>query len=163
MTATFPQELFREVIGHFATGVTIVTAADRGVGYGTTVSAMSSVSLEPPMLLVALNRTSRTRTIVERTGTFAVNILGAAQDDLARRFATNRDDKFEGVTVRRGEAGVPLLGEALAHVECRVCDTAVGGTHTVFFGEVLRAERFEGKPLLYYRGQLGWDSLDRAS
>jgi flavin reductase (DIM6/NTAB) family NADH-FMN oxidoreductase RutF len=150
------QEVFRDVIGHFATGVTIVTAAEDGRHYGTTVSAVSSVSLEPPLLLVCLNRTSRTGGVVDRTGRFAVNILGVGQGGLAQRFATDRDDKFEGVEFEIGMLGGPLLRDALAHIECSVRETATGGTHTVYFGEVQRAERFEGEPILYYRGQVGW-------
>jgi flavin reductase (DIM6/NTAB) family NADH-FMN oxidoreductase RutF len=150
------QKIFRDVIGHFATGVTIVTAADAGRSYGTTVSAVSSVSLEPPTLLVCLNRTSRTRDVVDRTRQFAVNILGVGQGELARRFATDRDDKFDGVEFDTGAFGVPLIKDVVAHIECTVRETATSGTHTVFFGEVQRAEPFEGDPLLYYRGQVGW-------
>jgi flavin reductase (DIM6/NTAB) family NADH-FMN oxidoreductase RutF len=157
------QEAFRDVIGHFATGVTIVTAAESGRNYGTTVSAVSSLSLEPPMLLVCLNRASRTMAVVERTRHFAVNILGVGQVGLAQRFATDRDDKFDAVEFETGLCGVPLLKDALAHIECNVRETATGGTHTVFFGEVQRAERFEGEPILYYRGQVGWPGSGRAA
>jgi flavin reductase (DIM6/NTAB) family NADH-FMN oxidoreductase RutF len=149
------EQVFRDVIGHFTTGVTIVTARHDGVDYGVTVSAVSSLSLEPPMLLVCLNRVSRTQGAVDRQGAFAVNILGAGQADLARRFATNSDDKFDGLRTGYGDLGHPLLEDALAHVECRVVERAVGGTHTVFLAEVVRAERFEGEPLVYYRGQFG--------
>jgi flavin reductase (DIM6/NTAB) family NADH-FMN oxidoreductase RutF len=155
------QEAFRDVIGHFATGVTIVTAADDGRYFGTTVSAVSSVSLEPPTLLVCLNRTSRTRDVVDRTRQFAVNILGVGQGDLARTFATDRDDKFDGVGFELGLFGVPLLNDVVAHIECTVRETATSGTHTVFFGEVQRAEPFEGEPILYYRGQVGWPGSGR--
>lgn len=153
--------MFRDVIGHFATGVTIVTTAESGGLYGTTVSAVSSLSLEPPMLLVCLNRTSRTMAVVERTSRFAVNILGVGQGGLAQRFATDRDDKFAGVEFEPGLFGVPLLRDALAHIECTVRERATGGTHTVFFGEVQRAERFEGEPILYYRGHVGWPGSGR--
>lgn len=141
--------------------MTIVTAADSGRQFGTTVSAVSSVSLEPPTLLVCLNRTSRTREVVDRTSRFAVNILGVGQGDLARTFATDRDDKFDGVEFETGRFGVPLLRDAIAHIECTVRETATSGTHTVFFGEVQRAERFEGEPILYYRGQVGWPGSGR--
>ncbi len=138
-----------------------MTAADSGRQFGTTVSAVSSVSLEPPTLLVCLNRTSRTREVVDRTSRFAVNILGVGQGDLARTFATDRDDKFDGVEFETGRFGVPLLRDAIAHIECTVRETATSGTHTVFFGEVQRAERFEGEPILYYRGQVGWPGSGR--
>lgn len=113
------------------------------------------------MLLVCLNRTSRTMAVIDRTRQFAVNILGVGQRDLAQRFATDRDDKFDGVEFESGMFGVPLLRDALAHIECNVRETATGGTHTVFFGEVQRAERFEGEPILYYRGQVGWPGSGR--
>jgi 4-nitrophenol 2-monooxygenase / 4-nitrocatechol 4-monooxygenase, reductase component len=147
------QEVFRDVIGHFPSGVTIVTAREDDVDYGVTVSAVASLSLEPPMLLACLNQISRTKAVIERTGMFAVNVLTEQQEELAARFATNRDDKFKGLDVRNGTLAVPLLPDALAHVECRVVDTAVGGTHTVFLAEVERAERFKGAPLAHFRGK----------
>jgi flavin reductase (DIM6/NTAB) family NADH-FMN oxidoreductase RutF len=139
----------------------VVTAVETGRHFGTTVSAVSSVSLDPPTLLVCLNRTSRTRDVVYRSRRFAVNILGVGQGDLARTFATDRDDKFDGVEFERGLFGVPLLRDAIAHIECTVRETATSGTHTVFFGEVQRAQRFEGEPILYYRGQVGWPGSGR--
>jgi 4-nitrophenol 2-monooxygenase / 4-nitrocatechol 4-monooxygenase, reductase component len=153
-------DVFRDVIGHFATGVTIITTRDGAVDYGVTVSAVSSLSLEPPMLLVCLNRSSRTQQAISRTRGFAVNILGMPQRDLARLFATPRDDKFSETEIRYGDFGHPLIEGAIAHVECEVVEEAVGGTHTVFLAEVRRAERFEGEPLLYYRGQLGFAGFE---
>ena len=158
-TPVFDPALFRDVIGHFATGVTIITTREGEIDFGVTVSAVTSLSLEPPMLLVCLNRTSRTGASVGRTRGFAVNILGVHQRELAQLFATPRDDKFAGLDVRYGDLGHPLLADAIAHVECEVVEEASGGTHTVFIAEVRRAERFEGEPLLYYRGQLGWSGL----
>lgn len=152
----FDPDVFRDVIGHFATGVTVISARDGDTDFGVTVSAISSLSLQPPMLLACLNRTSRTQGAIRRTGGFAVNILGVHQQKLARLFATNRDDKFEGLAVHYGTLGHPLLDDALAHVECEVIEEATGGTHTVFLAEVRHAERFDGEPLLYFRGQFGW-------
>jgi 4-nitrophenol 2-monooxygenase / 4-nitrocatechol 4-monooxygenase, reductase component len=151
--------VFRDVIGHFATGVTIITTRESEIDFGVTVSAVTSLSLEPPMLLVCLNRTSRTGQAVARTRSFAVNILGVGQIELAQLFATPREDKFAGLDIRYGDLGHPLIAEAIAHVECAVVEEAFGGTHTIFIAEVRRAERFEGVPLLYYRGQLGWESM----
>ncbi len=151
--SAFDQEVFRDVIGHFPSGVTIVTARDGVSDYGVTVSAVASLSMEPPMLLACLNQISRTKAVIERTGSFAVNVLTEQQEELAARFATNADDKFDGLDLRYGTLGAPLLPDALAHVECRVVDTAVGGTHTVFLAEVERAERFEGAPLAHFRGR----------
>jgi flavin reductase (DIM6/NTAB) family NADH-FMN oxidoreductase RutF len=155
------KEVFRDVIGHFASGVAIITTRDEGVDYGVTVNAVSSLSLEPPMMLVCLNRTSRTQTAINRSRTFSVNILGEGQGELAVRFSTSVDDKFHGVAVSRGELGNPLLAGALAHLECRVIEQVSGGTHRVFLAGVQRAERFEGAPLAYFRGRLGRLELEQ--
>jgi flavin reductase (DIM6/NTAB) family NADH-FMN oxidoreductase RutF len=88
-----------------------------------------------------------------------VNILGVDQIELAKLFATPRDDKFAGLELRHGPLGDPLIPGAIAHVECEVVEVAAGCTHTVFLAEVRHAERFEGTPLLYYRGQLGWGGM----
>jgi len=156
------KEVFRDVIGHFASGVAIVTTRDSGVDYGVTANAVSSLSLEPPMMLICLNRTSRTQTANNRSRSFSVNILSESQGELAVRFATSVGDKFIGVAVSRGELGNPLLDNALAHLECRVIEQVSGGTHRVFLAGVQRAERFEGAPLAYFRGQLGRLELEQS-
>ncbi|MFZ0091100.1 MAG: flavin reductase [Solirubrobacteraceae bacterium] len=146
---------FRDVIGHFATGVTVITAVDGEEQYGTTASAISSLSLEPPMLLICMNRQSSTGAAVGRVRRFAVNILNEHQDDLARRFATKAERKFDGVPLLAGRYGEPLLADALAHVECHVVEEVFGGSHTVFLAEVHRASASAGTPLAYYRGEFG--------
>jgi flavin reductase (DIM6/NTAB) family NADH-FMN oxidoreductase RutF len=157
------QDVFRDVIGHFASGVTIITARHGDVDYGLTVSAVTSLSIEPPMMLVCVNKTSRTLPSIRASGTFGVNILGESQGELARRFATDSDDKFDGVDVVYSELGNPLLREALAHLECRVIQEIAGGTHSVFLSVVQRAERFEGAPLAYFRGKFGRLELEPES
>ncbi len=146
---------YRHVIGHFATGVTVITSHHAGTDHGATASAVSSVSLDPPSLLVCLNRAAATETAVRESGTFVVNILREGQGDLALRFAGRHGDKFSGVPVTRTDAGDPVLDGTLAHVACRVRDAVTGGTHTVFFGEVVRADASEGDPLAYFRGRFG--------
>jgi len=146
---------FRNVIGHFASGVTVITAVHDERPYGTTASAVTSLSLEPPMMLVCLDRESQTGGVIAEEGRFAVNILGEDQADLAVRFATKAPDKFDGVATTRGEYGEPLLADALATLECRVVEQTTGGTHVVFFGEVERGSARAGAPLAYYRGQFG--------
>lgn len=153
-------DVFRDVIGHFASGVTIITARAEETDFGLTVSAVASLSLEPPMMIVCVNKTSRTLPAIRHSGTFGVNVLGEAQGTLAERFATNRDDKFDGVPVVYSEFGNPLLDEALAHMECQVIQEVTGGTHSVFLAVVQRAERFEGAPLAYFRGRFGRLELD---
>jgi flavin reductase (DIM6/NTAB) family NADH-FMN oxidoreductase RutF len=148
-------ERYRHVIGHFATGVTVITSVHGTIDHGATASAVSSVSLDPPSLLVCLNRAAATETAVRESGSFVVNILREDQGELALRFAGRHGDKFAGVGYERSERGNAMLAGALAHLECRVRDAVTGGTHTVFFGEVLRAEAGEGDPLAYFRGRFG--------
>lgn len=148
-------EEFRHVIGHFISGVTVITAVSDGQRFGATASAVSSLSLEPPMLLVCVNSRSATAAAIEGAGVFAVNILAEDQDQLALSFARSGTDKFRDVAVSEGEHGVPLLDGSLAQIECRVVNQARGGTHAVFFGEVGRAQAGEGRPLGYFRGRFG--------
>lgn len=146
---------FRNVIGHFASGVTIITTTEGDQLFGTTVSAFSSLSVDPPMVLVCLNQSSSTHDALLSTGKFAANVLSSAQGELAVRFARPLDNRFEGLRLETGAAGQPLLPGRLAGMECAVEETHVGGTHTVFFGRVLSAEAHLGEPLAYYRGQFG--------
>src|SRR4051794_17143619 len=120
-----------------------------------TASAVSSLSLEPPMLLVCLNTGSSTQRVIHATGTFGVNVLDEQQGALAERFATRADDRFAGTAIRRGQLGIPLLADALACCECRVTEDVTAGTHRVFLAEVLDAVARDGTPLTYYRGQFG--------
>jgi flavin reductase (DIM6/NTAB) family NADH-FMN oxidoreductase RutF len=146
---------FREVIGHFASGVTVITAVHEGSPYGTTASAVTSLSLEPPMVLVCMSKQSETGQAMGAAGRFAVNILSQNQADAAVRFARKGSSKFEGVEVTPGEWGEPLLAQALATLECRVVEEVTGGTHSVFLAEVHRASARGGAPLAYFRGQFG--------
>lgn len=157
----FDAAVFRRVIGSFMSGVVVITASDGDVPHGMTVSAVSSLSMDPPMLLACLNTASRTQEVVTRTGVFAVNILAHDQGELAARFArSGLPDKFDGVGVRRGQTGVPLLDGALAVIECRVAEVVTGGTHRVFLGRVVHAEAGEGSPLAYFRGRFGKLEVD---
>lgn len=148
-------EEFRDVIGRFATGVTVITASEDGVPYGTTVSAVSSVSLDPPMVLVCLNTTSVTGQVVSRTRRFGVNILSEDQPEIAARFATKGDDKFGDVALTQTGGDVPFVADTLATLDCSVREVARGGTHTVFIAHVDSAAGTTGAPLGYFRGQFG--------
>lgn len=149
------RERFRSVMGHFASGVTIISTRHEGIDYGLTASAVSSLSLDPPMLLICVNKASNTRNAIEASGVFAVNILQENQSEVARKFATSGSDKFTGLSVSYGELGVPLLNNILATIECRVVESVSGGTHTVFLAEVEAAQAREGMPLTYFRGRMG--------
>jgi flavin reductase (DIM6/NTAB) family NADH-FMN oxidoreductase RutF/DNA-binding GntR family transcriptional regulator len=149
------QAVFRDVVGYFTTGVTVVTTRDGDQRFGVTASAVSSLSLEPPMLLVCLNRRLPTCDAVTAAGSFVVNILDEHQGELATQFATRGTDKFRGVSVAEGRLGVPVLADALAHIECRVAERVDAATHTVFLGEVQTARARPGSPLAYFRGTFG--------
>jgi 4-nitrophenol 2-monooxygenase / 4-nitrocatechol 4-monooxygenase, reductase component len=159
MTQTMSRRLsadeFRDVIGRFASGVTVITTAVDGVQYGTTASAISSLSLEPPMVLICMNESSSTGQAVGRSATFAMNILGEDQGEIARRFASKAPHKFEDGLAVSGPSGLPLLADALASLECRVTEQVRGGTHIVFLAEVEAATARSGTPLAYFRGQFG--------
>lgn len=146
---------FREVIGHFTTGVTVISTDHGGTWFGTTASAVTSVSLEPPMVLICMNRTSETGAAIARSRRFAINILGDHQRDLARHFASKQPEKFSSADATRGVLGQPLLADAVATLECRVTDEIGGGTHIVFLGEVESATAHGGDPLAYFRGRFG--------
>jgi flavin reductase (DIM6/NTAB) family NADH-FMN oxidoreductase RutF len=153
--ANIDQARFREVVGHFTTGVAVITTCHGDRRFGVTASAVASLSLEPPMLLACLNRRLPTCAALGAAGAFVVNILDEGQDDLAMRFATPQSDKFAGVDVVDGALGVPLLRDALAHLECRVVERVDAGTHTVFLGSVQTAHARVGSPLAYFRGTFG--------
>lgn len=142
---------FRQVMGHFASGVTVVTTAHDGHLYGMTVSSFASVSLKPPLVLICVDSLLSTHTAITDSGQFAVNILEQSQEHLSRRFATHENDKFTGVAWRSSRNGLPLIEGVLAVIECKLQDIFPGGDHTIFVGEVIDAEVGYGAPLLYYR------------
>lgn len=148
---------FRRILGHWVSGVAVVAArSPDGQPCGLTANAVTSVSLQPPLLLVCIDRAADSHDCIRDAGAFSVNILGADQERLARRFAAwDIKAKFEGVAHSTGVTGAPLLDDALAWVECRIRASHPGGDHTIFIGEVLAGDAGEGVPLLYYRGGYG--------
>ena len=142
---------FRQAMGHFASGVTVVTTASTGELYGMTVSSFSSLSLNPPLVLICIDKSVPSHDMIRDSGRFVVNILEERQEHLSRRFATTATDKFKGVAWHSGQLGLPVLDNTLAAIECRLRSALDGGDHTIFIGEVLDAEVREGAPLLYYR------------
>lgn len=150
-------EEFRHALGRFASGVTVVTVADeRGQVSGLTVSAFSSVSLSPPLILVCIDNRSTSIPVIESVGSFAVNVLTKDQAHLSNRFASRDADKFAGVTWSKGSLGLPLLSGSLAQLECTVAKTVNAGDHTLFIGQV-EATYVEdsAQPLLYFNGNYG--------
>lgn len=145
------QARFRQAMGYFASGVTVITTEHEGQRHGVTVSSFTSLSLEPPLVLICLDTSLRTHEAIVGAKGFVVNMLEQRQEHLSRCFASTSDDKFTGIGWRRGQLGLPVLNDVLAVVECRLHSTLPGGDHTIFIGEVQHAEVSEGSPLLYYR------------
>jgi flavin reductase (DIM6/NTAB) family NADH-FMN oxidoreductase RutF len=154
-------DAFRSVLGRFASGITVVTARDAaGRDVGMTVSAFCSVSLRPPLIQVCIDQAASMYGALLEAEAFGVNVLAAEQEALSRRFAAvDSSHRFEGIGYLRGENGVVLLDEALAHLECRKVAQHEAGDHTIFIGEVERAAARDGRPMLYYRG--GYAQLER--
>ncbi len=145
---------FRRILGHWVTGVAIVAARARdGSPCGLTANAVASLSLDPPLVLACVDRSADSNGCIRDAGAFAINVLAADQERLARRFATwNVDDKFEGVAYREEATGAPVLDDALAWVDCEIWREYDGGDHSIFVGRVLAGDAREGEPLLFYRG-----------
>lgn len=145
---------FRHVLGHFASGITLVTTLDGdGRPTGLTASAFTSVSLEPPLVLVCVDHEAHSYPALREAGRFAVNILHADQEPLSRRFATARLDKFDGVNYGTSPLGLPWITGAHAQLDCTTVSAHVEGDHTIFVGRVENAATAGDEPLLYYRGR----------
>jgi flavin reductase (DIM6/NTAB) family NADH-FMN oxidoreductase RutF len=149
-------ERFRSVMGHFPTGVTVVTAGTPEGPVGMTANAVCSLSLEPLLLLVAFDNESRTLPVVRETGRFGVNILAAGQEDLARLFASKvgEREKFAGIPHALHD-GIPVIDGALAWIGCRLERLIEAGDHTIGIGAVEAAEAGSGEPLIWFRGRYG--------
>jgi len=132
-----PEQEFRRVLGHFATGVTVVTTiGDDGKSYGLTATAFTSVSLQPPLVLVCVDKCAESHAHFLTSRVFVVNFLACDHEPLSRRFAVSGGEKFTDLAVRRGMTGAPVLVEALGYLECKAVEAFEGGDHTIFLGEV---------------------------
>jgi flavin reductase (DIM6/NTAB) family NADH-FMN oxidoreductase RutF len=149
------QARFREVLGHFATGMTIVTALEDGEPVGFTCQAFAALSLDPPMVILAPARSSTSWPRIAKAGAFCVNILEEHQEALSRTFAVSGGDKFDGVGWTPGVTGAPVLEGSLAVIECRLGEIFDGGDHELVTGLVVAMEVGEGAPLLFYRSGFG--------
>lgn len=150
---------FRDVMGHFATGVTVVTTRGlHGRPLGMTVNAFTSVSLDPLSVLVCIHKEAASHDPLLEAGIFAVNVLDREQGAVAARFAASDAlERFRDFKVVDGPLGSPLLPDALAWLECRVEGVFPGGDHSIILGEVMACDARDGNPLLFFRGTLmGW-------
>lgn len=145
---------FRRALGCFASGVTVVTAVDgEGRPAGVTVSAFSSVSLDPPLVLFCLDRKTAALTSYTDSGRFAVNVLAEGQQAVSNAFASTREDRFAGIDVVEGAGGCPLIAGAMAHLECALEAVHDGGDHLILVGRVETAQADPDKaPLVYACG-----------
>ena len=144
-----PEE-YKAAGSRFASGVTIITVAHDGEVHGMTASSFTTVSLDPPLILVSLERDSTTRKMVVEAETFAVNILSREQESIARSFAQSGSKSFEGIPHRIGPSGAPVLEGALASLGCCTTEVVEAGDHDLFIAEVTSCESRDGEPLLYF-------------
>ncbi len=146
-------EEFRAALGRFASGITVVTTKDKnGRFFGITVSAFCSVSLDPPLILVCIDKNTGSHYALEETRSFVVNILREDQAHLSERFAELVPDKFDSVEFRVGVDGLPILEGVLANLDCRLVNSYDSGDHTIFVGEIQNATINDGKPLVHWLG-----------
>lgn len=154
---TIDQAAYRRIVGHFATGVTVVTTAVDGWLHGMTANAFASLSLEPLLVLVCVDKSTHAHGEFERASHFGVNILAQDQEDLSNLFATKAPPErgsLRGIPHRFGPHGAPIVEGALAYLECAVADRLPGGDHTIFLGEVMAGEVLRAAPpLLFYQGK----------
>ena len=147
------KEEFRVALGKFASGVTVVTTKDKtGKVFGITVSAFCSVSLEPPLILVCIEKDTGSHHAFRETGAFVVNILHENQPHISHHFASPLEDKFTEIAYHSGIEDLPVLEDALVNLECRLRHCYEGGDHTIFVGEIERATVKNESPLVYWQG-----------
>lgn len=149
--AVTPDE-FREGLSRFASGVTVVTTLDAdGIPHGLTVSAFCSLSLEPPLVLICIEKGIRSHQALSSASRFVVNILSSEQLEVSSRFASPLEDRFEGVEWRPGIEGAPVIEGTLASLECTIHSSFEGGDHTIFVGRVESVSVSDRAPLLYFK------------
>jgi flavin reductase len=146
----FDSKQQRKIMGHFATGVTIVTTDGPAGSHGLTANAVASLSLDPPLVLVAVEKRAHSLEYLRKNGCFAVNILRLDQEEISRRFATPGPKDFTGLNITMATTASPILADCLAFVDCRVVDILPGGDHEIFVGEIVAGEYHGGDPLLYF-------------
>ncbi len=142
---------FKLAMSHFPSGVTVVTTEYDGRPYGMTVASFASLSLNPPLVLICIEKSVKTHDAIAASRKFGVSILSSDQAEISSRFASRLEDKFSGIGTDQGNLGVPLIRNALTTLECTLYQQFPGGDHSIFVGEVVAARTREGTPLLYFR------------
>lgn len=142
---------FKRAMSHFLSGVTVVTTVADGNRYGMTVASFASLSLNPPLVLVCVEKNVKMHEVLPRAEKFAVSMLTEDQQKISNQFASRTEDRFAGIETIEGKLGLPLIANASCTIECRLHATLPGGDHTIFVGEVVGAQFAEGQPLAYFR------------
>ena len=149
----FDSMLQRHVMGRFATGVTLLTTQfDEGI-LGMTANAVMSLSLEPPLIVVAVDKENSMHECLTQGKCFALNMLRADQEEISRRFAVSGPKDFSGLELTVAETGAPILVDAIAFMDCRLVDILPGGDHDMFIGEPVAGKTRDGDPLIFYSGK----------
>lgn len=155
-SAPFDSARFRQVLGHFPTGVTVITAAGDAEPVGMAVGSFASVSLDPPLVGFFPDKGSSSWPRIEAAGAFCVNILGEDQEDVCRRFAMKGDDKFAGLGWSPAGSGAPLLDGVIAWIDCDIESVTEAGDHWLVLGRVRDLSvGHDGPPLVFFRGGYG--------
>jgi flavin reductase (DIM6/NTAB) family NADH-FMN oxidoreductase RutF len=155
-SATFDAAKFRQVLGHFPTGVTVVSAMSDGKPVGFAVGSFASLSLDPPQVLFCAGSHSSTWPKIQAAGKFCANILADDQEDICRVFASKAADKFAEIGWKHSGNGSPLINGALAYIDCTIADVVESGDHYVVIGAVDDLDvQHEGGPLVFFRGGYG--------
>lgn len=150
----FDSALQRKIMGRFATGVTVVTTSKDGQHGGLTANAVCSLSLDPPLVLVAVDKKAGSHAELLSHQCYAVNILSRDQEAISQRFAKSGPKDFSGLNWKTAVTGAPILEGTLGYVDCRVVEVLRGGDHDIFVGEIVAGEISEGgEPLLYFSGK----------
>ena len=142
-------------MGHFGTGVTIVTARDGDEPIGMACNSFTSLSLDPPMVLFCAATSSSTWPRIQRAGHYCVNILAENGEELCRTFASKGADRYNGLGYSTAVTGAPVLDDALAYIDCEIAHEYDGGDHVIVVGRVVEIGHREGSPLMFYRGGYG--------
>ncbi|HEV3341190.1 MAG TPA: flavin reductase family protein [Pirellulales bacterium] len=149
----FDSQLQRRIMGHFATGVTVVTTRRGEELCWMTANAVASLSLDPPLVLVAVDKRAQMHEHLTQARFFAVNILNEDQEALSGRFATRGPKEWSDLKLTTAVTGAPIIDGALAYLDCKLAEVLPGGDHHIFTGEIVAGDVREGRPLLYYRGK----------
>jgi len=154
--SSFDSAKYRQVLGHFPTGVTVITAIVEGTPVGMAIGSFASLSLDPPQVLFCAGKTSSSWPKVRSAGSFCVNLLADDQEDVSRVFASKAEDKFSEIGWKRSGNGSPLLAGVLGYIDCTIENVVESGDHDIVIGAVTDLDVLhEGGPLLFFRGGYG--------